>query len=340
MVYGPGTLLVMDRGYNDYAWFAELTRQGVYFVTRLKNNADYLVMEERELPHRRGLLRDQVICFYRQARDGQESYFRRIEFYDEEQDRVLVFVTNHLKLAAATVAEVYKQRWPIELFFENSTWCTPLDVYGISRVNCAESTVGGVAGWFRSATHRSTSALRRIQGAPTQACVAGNCFSRINRKTVVGVTPRTDGGFTDGHLAAGLPFSLTVDRNRMVVAQRADTLRRPGLSVCRAALIAIQDRRDPCIRFDPRQPANDLHQIIVGDIPMPAGANLLELYLRVIPALPMQYQAYGLAFTRGDDLFQSDTKEAFLVLRQTMWIVPKLSGDPVRKTITPALLPR
>ena len=116
--YEPGTLLVMDRGYNDYAWFADLTRQGVYFVTRMKDNADYIVVEDRELPHRKGLLRDQVICFYKQARDGQEGYFRRVEFYDEEQDRVLVFLTNHLTLAAATVATVYKQRWQIELFFK------------------------------------------------------------------------------------------------------------------------------------------------------------------------------------------------------------------------------
>src|ERR1039458_6943188 len=63
--------------------------------------------------------------------------------------------------------------------------------YGISRANCAESTVGGGVECFRPATHRLTSALRRIQGAPVQACVAGNCFSRISRKTVVGVTPRT-----------------------------------------------------------------------------------------------------------------------------------------------------
>jgi len=125
--YEPGTLLVMDRGYNDYTWFADLTRQGVYFVTRMKDNADYIVVEERELPRRKGLLRDQVSCFYKQARDGQECYFRRVEFYDEEQDRVLVFLTNHLTLAAATVAAVYKQRWQIELFFESSTWCTPLD---------------------------------------------------------------------------------------------------------------------------------------------------------------------------------------------------------------------
>src|SRR5712664_3328842 len=117
---------------------------------------------------------------------------------------------------------------------------------------------------------------------------------------------------SDGHFAAGLPLSLTVDRNRMVVAQRTDTLRRPDLSVCGAALIPIQDRGDPRVWFDPRQHANDLHEIIFGDIPMPTGANLLELYLCVIPALLMQYEAYCLAFTRGDDLFQSDTKEAFL----------------------------
>src|ERR1035437_3611404 len=134
------------------------------------------------------------------------------------------------------------------------------------------------------------------------------------------------GAFTDGHLAAGLPLSLTVDRNRMVVAQRADTLRSPDLSVCRAALIPIQDRGDPRVWFDPRQHANDLHEIIVGDIPMPPTANLLKLYLRMIPALPMQYEAYCLAFTRGDDLFQSDTKEAFLVLWRTVRIVP-VYGD-------------
>lgn len=118
LFYEPRTLLVMDRGYNDYGWFADLSRHGVHFVTRMKDNADYIVMEDRELPRRKGVRRDQVICLYQQARDGQECYFRRIEFYDEEQDRVLVFLTNHLTLAAATVSAVYKQRWQIELFFK------------------------------------------------------------------------------------------------------------------------------------------------------------------------------------------------------------------------------
>jgi hypothetical protein len=116
--FEPGTILAIDRGYIDYDWFADLTAQGVYFVTRMKTNADYVVIEERELPKRKGLLRDQIICFTRDAEAGLDRYYRRIEFYDEEQDRVLVFVTNHLKLAAATVAEVYKQRWQIELFFK------------------------------------------------------------------------------------------------------------------------------------------------------------------------------------------------------------------------------
>jgi hypothetical protein len=61
---------------------------------------------------------------------------------------------------------------------------------------------------------------------------------------------------------------------------------------------------------------------------MPAGAHLLELYLRVIPALPVQYEAYCLAFTRSDDLFQRDTKEALFVLWRTVRIVPEYGKIP------------
>jgi hypothetical protein len=98
--------------------------------------------------------------------------------------------------------------------------------------------------------------------------------------------------------------------------------------MCRTALIPIQDRGDPRVWFDPRQRANDFHEIIVGDIPMPTGANLLKLYLCMIPALPMQHQAYRLTFTHGGDFFQSDTEEAFLVLGQALWIIPEAGGIP------------
>ena len=117
MRFAPGAILVFDRGYTDYEWFMSLTKQGVYFVTRLKENADYGVVEKREVPQRRGVLRDEVVFFYKLAQSSKEAFFRRIEFYDEERDRVLVFLTNHLELAAATVAAIYKERWQIELFF-------------------------------------------------------------------------------------------------------------------------------------------------------------------------------------------------------------------------------
>jgi hypothetical protein len=116
--FAPGTLLVIDRGYTDYEWFARLSAEGVHFVTRLKDNADYGVVEERVLPQRKGLRRDQIIFFYKLAEVGVECFFRRVEYYDQERDQVLVFLTDHLTLAAATVAAVYKERWAIELFFK------------------------------------------------------------------------------------------------------------------------------------------------------------------------------------------------------------------------------
>jgi len=117
MHFAPGAILVFDRGYTDYTWFTNLTKQEVYFVTRLKENADYSVVEKRDVPQRPGVLRDEVVFFYKLAQANQEVFFRRIEFYDQEHDRVLVFLTNHMELAAATIAAIYRERWQIELFF-------------------------------------------------------------------------------------------------------------------------------------------------------------------------------------------------------------------------------
>jgi hypothetical protein len=118
IAFTPGTTLVIDRGYTDYEWFVKLTQRKVHFVTRMKENADYGVVQKRELPNRRGVLRDEVIFFFKLAQAGVECFFRRVEFYDEEQERVLVFLTNNLVWSAATIAALYKQRWQIELFFK------------------------------------------------------------------------------------------------------------------------------------------------------------------------------------------------------------------------------
>jgi len=117
----PGTILVMDRGYVDYAWFGRLTAQDVFFVTRLKESAAYEVVEKRAVPAGgKGLvLRDEVIRLTGQGASEKCPHpLRRIEVYDEETKRTFVFLSNHLGFGATTIAAIYKDRWQIELFFK------------------------------------------------------------------------------------------------------------------------------------------------------------------------------------------------------------------------------
>jgi hypothetical protein len=117
--FEPGTIVVFDRGYNDYAWFAALDADGVYFVTRMKDNTDYGVVERRPVPERGGVERDEIVFLYKLARRGEcDLFLRRIEVWDETQQRTLVFLTNHRRFAASTIAAIYKSRWQIELFFK------------------------------------------------------------------------------------------------------------------------------------------------------------------------------------------------------------------------------
>jgi hypothetical protein len=116
--FAPGTLIVFDRGYTDYNWWLELTRHHVGFVTRLKDSADYGVVEKRPVPDGYDILRDEVIVFTSQQELGPLAKLRRIEVWVEEKQETMVFVTNNLKLAARTIARIYKDRWQIELFFK------------------------------------------------------------------------------------------------------------------------------------------------------------------------------------------------------------------------------
>jgi Transposase DDE domain/Domain of unknown function (DUF4372) len=114
-----GTILVIDRGYNDYEWFAEMTQEGVFFVTRMKANTVYAVEEECAVPAQGNVLRDQIISLPALRKAGEEPVlFRRIEYWNEEKREILVFFTNLLHLAASTIAAIYKDRWQVELFFK------------------------------------------------------------------------------------------------------------------------------------------------------------------------------------------------------------------------------
>jgi hypothetical protein len=118
MRFDPGSVLIMDRGYIDYEWFVQLTRQAVHFVTRLKDNASFEVVENRPIPSKGNILRDQIIFFHSQAEPSDEYFFRLVEVWLDDKQESVVFLTNNLEFAATTIAAIYKDRWQVELFFK------------------------------------------------------------------------------------------------------------------------------------------------------------------------------------------------------------------------------
>ena len=118
MTFAPDTMLVFDRGYEDHAWWLRLTRQKVHFVTRLKDSTEYGIVEALTVPEGKNILRDEVILLCSQQEIGPEARLRRVEVWVEDKEESMVFVTNNFKLAASTIAAIYKERWQIELFFK------------------------------------------------------------------------------------------------------------------------------------------------------------------------------------------------------------------------------
>ena len=115
----PGSIVAFDRAYTDYALFHRWTKRGIFFVTRIKSNATYDVVEEFEVPQNRNITSDQFIRLTGQrAKKNCPSLLRRICLWDAENQREIVFLTNHMKFGSTTIANIYKERWQIELFFK------------------------------------------------------------------------------------------------------------------------------------------------------------------------------------------------------------------------------
>jgi hypothetical protein len=115
----PGSIVAIDRGYTDYGLFAQWTEGEIFFVTRLREDAVYEVIEKREVPVNRNILSDEVIRLTGEI--GQTKcphLLRRVVVWDAENEREIALLTNHMAFGATTISAIYKDRWQIELFFK------------------------------------------------------------------------------------------------------------------------------------------------------------------------------------------------------------------------------
>ena len=117
--FPKGSIVAVDKGYNDYTWYNQLTDKGIFFVTRLKTNAKYRTVSRRSVLKSKGLTSDQTIELTgTQIVKKCPAQLRRIGYRDAETGKRYVFLTNNFKLAAKTIADIYKARWQVELFFK------------------------------------------------------------------------------------------------------------------------------------------------------------------------------------------------------------------------------
>lgn len=117
--FPKGSIVAFDKGYVDYQWFGSLTKQGVSFVTRLRAKAVYRVLERKSVDKQTGVTSDQIIeLSSAHAIKRGAPRLRRIGYRDPETSKRYEFLTNNLRLSAATIAAIYKDRWKVELFFK------------------------------------------------------------------------------------------------------------------------------------------------------------------------------------------------------------------------------
>lgn len=133
-----GDMICFDKAYIDYERFNEWSNNGIYMVTRMKENAVYKVLEERDIPDQcdPGVIKDEVILV--KTKEKKELSLRRVAYYDSTKDKVYIFISNQLELEAEQIALIYKKRWQIEVFFKYLKQNFPLKYFLGDNQNAIE----------------------------------------------------------------------------------------------------------------------------------------------------------------------------------------------------------
>lgn len=119
LIIEPGAFYVMDRGYVDFARLHRFTLAGAFFVTRAKAGLQINRLQSRTVDERTGVRSDQVVWLtLPKSIKHYPDRFRRVSYRDLESGKALVFLTNNFDLPALTIAQLYKSRWRVELFFK------------------------------------------------------------------------------------------------------------------------------------------------------------------------------------------------------------------------------
>jgi len=114
-----GDVVIFDRGYSSLTWYKTLDDKGVFFVTRQKSNAYYSVIERKPVNHLKNIYSDQMIQLKGFYSSQKYPYrLRRIRSKDPKTGKIIVILTNNFDWSAKTIAQIYKERWQIELFFK------------------------------------------------------------------------------------------------------------------------------------------------------------------------------------------------------------------------------
>jgi putative transposase len=116
--FKKGATVIFDKGYVDYTWFNQFNQDGIFFVTRFKDNSQFKVVESRQTNRTQGFLCYQIIYLKSHRGRRYQGKLRRIRYREPDTGRRLTFLTNRFDLTTSTICDIYKARWDVEVFFK------------------------------------------------------------------------------------------------------------------------------------------------------------------------------------------------------------------------------